>query len=364
MTDTCRNGFKDLWKIAEHPQQALEHLAPFSHPSTKGEKQEHLVHVLERSSWGPLMKDYRDAFERRMAALAGFMGGFEGGKTKCQRVSIKGRLAMGLGNASVMENGLALNHTYGLPMLSGSGLKGMASAMAHLGLENESWRMRTPEKDFQGQGEDHRALFGDRDTGKEGAAAGMVVFHDAWWEPDANAAQLPFELDVLTPHQGKYNLNGGAWPNDWTDPVPSPFLTVRGTFVVPLTGPEAWVEAAFEILQMAFQHLGFGAKTQIGYGRGGELSEYTLPVKPQEKTDHEAHLFRIAKNAGYQPDQLGSYEVHAEGGAIHLMVSRRQVEKLLPNPSSGQKNRMNDKGLRVVCTYMPGEPGPRSMELP
>jgi hypothetical protein len=112
------------------------------------------------------------------------------------------------------------------------------------------------------------------DTGAEDAAAGIVIFHDAWWDPAPGkvpAMRLPFEPDVMTPHHQKYNLDGADWPNDWESPIPVPYMTVSGTFRLALTGPAEWVEAAFEILKMAFQHLGFGAKTQIGYGRG-ELS--------------------------------------------------------------------------------------------
>ncbi len=43
------------------------------------------------------------------------------------------RLVVGLGHNTVLETGLTLHHTWGLPMLPGSALKGLARAWAMLG---------------------------------------------------------------------------------------------------------------------------------------------------------------------------------------------------------------------------------------
>ena len=363
MTFTSRRQLDGLWRHSEHPILALEHMAPFSSDPklAKGQKQQHQSNVIEQCDWTALIDVYRKAFDSRHSALEEYKGAFEGGITKHGTMTVTGRLATGLGLASVMENGLLVNHAYGLPMLSGSGLKGMASAMAHLGLDGDSWKMGTTEQKYKDQGKDHRALFGARSTGSLDAAAGMVIFHDAWWVPSKGGRTLPFELDVVTPHQAKYVLEGKEWPNDWTDPVPSPFMTVTGSFEIALTGPPEWVEAAFEILKMAFQHLGFGAKTQIGYGRG-ELVEKVQKETPKEETQ-EGKLFRIARNAGFHPDQVGAYEVRMENKPT-MLVTNNQVKAFLPELSTGQKNKLNDKGLKVLCTYFPGENTPRGLSLP
>ena len=272
---TLRLALEQLDPAAcDHPFLALERLR--TDCTLQGDdKRLHQEKVLRRQLPEKLKDAYGRAFRRREQALRGFAGGIEGAVTRAYSLAVQGRLAAGLGNASVLENGLSLNHTFGLPYLPGTGLKGMASAMAHLGLADPSWRRGAEGANgaWVGQGPDHKVMFGTMDTGAEDAAAGMVIFHDAWWVPED---QLPFQPDVMTPHQGGYNLDGAAWPNDWTAPVPVPFVTCGGTFRVWLTGPEAWVEAAFEILKMAFRHLGFGAKTQIGYGRG-ELETYLSP---------------------------------------------------------------------------------------
>lgn len=268
---------------SDHPYLAFERLMPDC-TKKEGARQEHQVKALQRRMPPPLMATYERAFTLRNRALKDFAGGIEGAVTRFFSLPVQGRLAAGLGNASVLENGLSLNHTYGLPYLPGTGLKGMASAMAHLGLDAESWqRGKEVNGTWTRQGTDHKVLFGTMDTGAEDAAAGIVIFHDAWWDP-TGADKLPFEPDVMTPHHQKYNLDGGDWPNDWESPNPVPYVTVSGTFRLALTGPPEWVEAAFEILKMAFLHLGFGAKTQIGYGRG-DLGRYE---SPEEARDREA----------------------------------------------------------------------------
>lgn len=266
----------------DHPYLAFERLIQDSSLEKDGKRQ-HQVTALQHDLRENLRAAYVSAFDRRYKALEGFTGGIEDAVTRFYSLPVQGRLAAGLGNASVLENGMSLNHTYGLPYLPGTGLKGMASAMAHLGLDAESWqRGKEVNGKWTRQGIDHKVLFGTMDTGAEDAAAGAVIFHDAWWDPAPDkvpSKRLPFEPDVMTPHHQKYNLDGADWPNDWESPIPVPYMTVSGTFRLALTGPFEWVEAAFEILKMAFLHLGFGAKTQIGYGRG----ELSLHESDEEK---------------------------------------------------------------------------------
>ncbi len=311
-----------------HPFLAFERLIPDNHAEADG-KRVHQIKALQRSMPPALMEAYERAFRLRNASLKGFTGGVQGAVTRFFSLPVQGRLAAGLGNASVLENGLSMNHTYGLPYLPGTGLKGMASAMAHLGLAESSWR-RGVEKEGKwiGQGEDHKVLFGTMDTGAEDAAAGMVIFHDAWWDP-TDAKNLPFQPDVMTPHHQKYNLEGGDWPNDWESPIPVPYVTVGGTFRIALTGPPEWVEAAFEILKMAFQHLGFGAKTQIGYGRG-DLDRYESPDEALEREGREAEQ-RLRK---------------AEDDRLEAMAEAERIRKL-----------REDSQVTVAGLLIPMDPG-------
>jgi hypothetical protein len=116
----------------------------------------------------------------------------------------------------------------------------------------------------------YRTLFGDHQHG------GCVVFHDAWWDP-ANHGALPLDLDVMTVHHAGYYRGDNEAPCDWDDPNPVPFVTASGAYLVALSGPVRWVEAAGALLANGLAELGIGAKTAAGYGR------MTLVHKPTQR---------------------------------------------------------------------------------
>jgi CRISPR-associated protein Cmr6 len=173
--------------------------------------------------------------------------------------NVIGRLIVGLGASSVWENNISLHHTWGVPVVPGSAFKGLASSYSHRFLNDSAWRK---EMGQQPAGESHAALFGTTE------GQGLVVFHDALWRPSSNGHN-GLDLDVLTVHHQDYYQQGNTTspPADWDSPVPVPFLSSSGSFIFALTGPESWRDAAFEILKLALQDVGVGAKTSSGYGR-------------------------------------------------------------------------------------------------
>jgi len=100
----------------------------------------------------------------------------------------------------------------------------------------------------------------------------------SFWDAIVVPPDGHLEIDILNPHHGAYYQNGTP-PNDAESPIPNYFLTVPPGaafhFHVALCEPTflsghlatAWrdlVEAAFS---HAFDWLGFGAKTAVGYGQ-------------------------------------------------------------------------------------------------
>lgn len=189
-----------------------------------------------------------------------------------------GRLIVGLGNENVLETGIRLHHTYGMPILPGSALKGLAAHYCSqvLGEQDDpKFKKPTTAQDetykafLSGMGAKpddnyHRLLFGITDD------SGCITFHDAWITPDSKE---PLKLDVMTPHHPKW-INGAVPPTDFDSPIPIPFLSVSGSFHFALSwhGPDsdksaAWVEFAFKLLCDALEHWGIGGKTSSGYGR-------------------------------------------------------------------------------------------------
>jgi CRISPR-associated protein Cmr6 len=169
-----------------------------------------------------------------------------------RQAQVQGRLAIGLGGESALETSITLHRTYGVPYIPGSALKGLAARYARNRLEEQTWK----------KGSDaYKILFGDT------AEAGYVTFFDALYIPSSAKQDCPLALDVITVHHPEYYRGKNLPPADWDNPIPVPFLNTTGSYLMALHGPENWVEAAFEILQLALAEEGVGAKTSSGYGR-------------------------------------------------------------------------------------------------
>ncbi|HHV78300.1 MAG TPA: type III-B CRISPR module RAMP protein Cmr6 [Firmicutes bacterium] len=164
-----------------------------------------------------------------------------------------GRMAVGLGNETVLETSVTLHRTFGVPYIPGSALKGTAARFAREYL-GEKWRPRNSDDKKPNA---YGILFGDTDS------AGYVTFFDALPLPGL----WHLRPDVVTVHHPAYYRNESEPPADWDSPIPVPFLSATGKFLVALAGPPRWVAAGFDILRHALFQLGIGAKTSSGYGR-------------------------------------------------------------------------------------------------
>ncbi|GIW75939.1 MAG: type III-B CRISPR module RAMP protein Cmr6 [Phycisphaerae bacterium] len=206
-------------------------------------------------------KLYKLAFDRWKKSLPEL--------TAANELQTVGRLIVGLGSENVLETGITLHHTYGMPILPGSALKGLAAHYC-----NQMWG--ESEVKFKNDGEYHRLLFGTTDD------SGCIVFHDGWFVPDSE--KEPLKLDVMTPHHPKW-MDGPVPPTDFDSPTPVPFLSVAGRFHVAVSwcGPTSdksrnWTEFALSLLRDALFHWGIGGKTTSGYGR---LAEPPPPPPPE-----------------------------------------------------------------------------------
>lgn len=177
--------------------------------------------------------------------------------TLTTEISTSGRFITGLGSASALETGIRLHNTYGVPLIPGSGLKGLAAHYAH-----SVWG--ETDAAFKQDGPHHTVIFGTTQL------QGGLVFHDAWLLPESLSSTLV--RDVMTPHHSDYNINGAAPPSDFDSPIPIPFLSIRGKFLLAIT-PSAedpgghWTGLALSLLKEALKRWGAGGKTRAGYGR-------------------------------------------------------------------------------------------------
>ena len=193
---------------------------------------------------------YRLAFQQYRARL-------EQLGARAAEVRTRDRVIVGLGADNPLETSITLNRLYGVPLIPGSALKGLARSY----LRNQ---VRTHLDQAEGPSweECDRVLFGDT------SECGKVVFFDAWWVPDG---EPPLSKDVITVHHpGYYNPPGGKRlpPTDFDDPNPVSFVSARGSFLVAVKGPdEGWTGFALKLLLQALEDYGVGAKTSSGYGR-------------------------------------------------------------------------------------------------
>lgn len=172
--------------------------------------------------------------------------------------------ATGLGNEHPIENGFAFLTPYGLPYLAGSGVKGI---------------LRRAMQVLRDDGEDGftdaaiDVLFGPEKIDKpEDARRGALDF----WDVFPNPAGGKMVVEIMTPHFSKY-YQGEETPHDSGAPIPVSFLAVPAksqfdfhVVCQPSRLPESlkdqWQVLVVRAFQYAFEWVGFGAKTSVGYG--------------------------------------------------------------------------------------------------
>lgn len=216
------------------------------------------------------------ALAARQAALA--RTGVAGGDVLVVDARSTSPFTTGLGNEHPLENGFAFLNPYGLPYLAGSGVKGVLRAAARE-LAEGAWD--------DTHGWDDAAidiLFGPKTSGADALhRRGALRFRDVIPElPPGNA----LHVEVMTPHQSHYlqrrPASGSDSPHDSGQPNPITFLTVppgaRFVFVIDCDLPflkrlvpgiaesGRWREMVEAALGLAFDWIGFGAKTAVGYG--------------------------------------------------------------------------------------------------
>lgn len=173
------------------------------------------------------------------------------------------RWAIGIGGTTPFGNllVLALHPLYGIPYIPASALKGLL---------RKSWldAVNCEEEDIY-------RLFGsgsgsgineENSTGNQG----QLIFFDSF--PNSTHGNLI--LDVITPHYSNYYSGlGDSPPTDDQNPIPIEFLCLN-KFEFKITigsyyklGNDDKIKIT-KAIEYAFSHLGIGAKTALGYGRG------------------------------------------------------------------------------------------------
>jgi len=299
----------------------------------------------------------------------------------------------GLGNEHPLENGFAFLNPYGLPYLPGSGVKGVLRQAARELASGDwgdphGWSVE-PRYPLRVNGkpvlDSHKqpvvlsmldVLFG-RETpdGESDHVRGALSF----WDVIPQIAGDSLQVEIMTPHQSHYYQErayaGSLSPHESGQPNPISFLTVPPgsdfTFHVICDRPflarlapdlaegGAWktlLEAAFS---HAFDWLGFGAKTAVGYGAmtrvatGGAPETSAVPhgtpaagaALPQAGTVEIWSGVTLTLNPG-NGDLTAS--ANKQVARIANPTAQRLRQTLPPDKQSRLSSKRELKGLRVA----------------
>jgi len=265
MIDACRNSC-----LANDPSvasnSALILATQLQTSGDNGEGHRKLYGVVI-SALGHAHDVYKKAYER-------WCGTTSDARFEAIDFRVSGRMVIGLGTTSVLENGLTLHHTYGTPIIPGSALKGITAHYCDniLGKTNSNFSqsneiIREDGKKGSKPGLYYQMLFGTNDN------AGIISFHDAWITPEWVINGKSLLPDIITTHHQKYYSDSPIEPTDTEDPIPIQFLSVQGVFRVVLevednsTDAIKWRLFTMKMVKKALADLGIGGKTSSGYGR-------------------------------------------------------------------------------------------------
>ena len=223
-----------------------------------------------------------------------------------------------------LELGFCLHHTYGVPYLPGSGLKGLARAAMRrsiLGVPQVEWAnastdelagLTAKRKDEPKEQPDPetpiKELFGE---GGDKGWAGKVDFLDG----------IPLEAgcleqEVMSPHHANYYQGKSPIPHDCEDPMPLPFLRIKpgARFEIALVArgnlgdedAKSALRDAEKYLLQGLEEMGLGAKTSSGYGLFQRAASASVSstreqagresAPPEKKTVNGAVIERFDRN--------------------------------------------------------------------
>lgn len=164
----------------------------------------------------------------------------------------------------------------------------------------------------------------------------------------------------MTVHYPKYYQGEPIAPSGIESPNPVAFLTTRGRFLLAVSGPEAWAEAALDILQEALLEAGLGAKTAAGYGR------MDLPERPRKHSTSEGSSTPAAEL--WQPARV-YYE--AGSGSLRAVLSDKrearasqaQTKELLATLAVDLRTTLTEKKKREASAEIQIAPEGRSLRI-
>jgi CRISPR type III-B/RAMP module RAMP protein Cmr6 len=207
------------------------------------EKQQFLKAICDKvkpsSAYGPHLETWKEAMRAIGATL--------------YEAKLQTRLLIGTGGPSPTENGLSVNHTFGVPVVPGSTIKGAVRAKL---------------MEVFGESDDAHAN-NLRTNSVLGSTEHMssVTFFDAM--PALKNNESIVALEIMTPHYQDYMTGKEEKPLDSSNPIPVSLVAVKSgtTFWFAVLYPNReWEEKMRPLLEATLEG-GLGSKVNQGYGR-------------------------------------------------------------------------------------------------
>ncbi len=319
----------------------------------------------------------------------------------------------GLGNEHPLENGFAFLNPYGLPYLAGSGVKGVLRQAARELASGEwgatqGWSTEKNIPLMQGEGERRKPVLDDRKQpvmlsvidvlfglesceGDKEHVRGALTF----WDVIPQIAGDSLMVEIMTPHQSHYyqqkqepKTGGSVTPHDSGQPNPIVFLTVPPgsdfTFHVlcdrlylmrlapelldsdPATGRPRWQQLMEAAFTHAFEWLGFGAKTAVGYGameteamRSARLAREQEWLLAQQAAEAKRRQEEAVANAEAWPGARlkfnrtnGTLTAEKDGRSAHALAPKGK--ELLATLSPDTRRKVENNQFVRVTAYVSG----------
>jgi len=256
---------------------------------------------------------------------------------KPREATVLGRMIIGLGDESVLETSVTLHHTYGVPYIPGSALKGLAASYVRQKL-GEDWKKES---------EAYKTIFGETDE------AGYITFFDAYYVPGSGHKGQALYPDVITVHHSNYYQGKEDAPADWDSPIPVPFLSATGKYLIALAAPDLqqpteWINITYSILREALQTLGIGAKTSSGYGR---MKMESLPGDPTLRRGNDTKE-KLAEAEPYQRPKLPTFK---EGQKLTGIVQDPDKVKHLISGQASAYLKYKEWPTKILLIVIPAE---------
>lgn len=232
---------------------------------------------------------------------------------------VNGRLLTDLGTGGALETGASVHHSYGVPYIAASSVKGAVRSYAEsIGLDQKYISIL-----FGHWDEDNKASSGGE---KLENTAGYLIWHDAWWIP--KSVDKPFVKEIVTVHHQDYYSGKQSEATDFDSPVPNQQIGIQGSFYFAVEGDEQWIKFAIQLLENAITQFGLGAKGASGYGY------FELDKEFHSKLQKQKGEAQVAAAAQREKKQL-------EAQLATLTDNQKLIKKFEANlpPASQWKNK-------------------------